>query len=262
MSTYCFHVTFKRLAGFLAIVLVSCVALSFESLRAETTRSSSDHPVIFLDPGHGGQDIGARGATGLQEKDVTLTLAKLVEEKLDSNDVVRLSRNDDYGLALYQRTENANSRNADLFISLHTGGAFNYSGEGIVVFYFLDSPGRILPEDSSEDEPVDRNTGRIPWQSVQYRHTSESRLLAQLLQAALADKAGTQGCHVIGAPLSVLSGADMPAVLIETGNLNNPAEEEKLRDPDYLASLAKAITGAIDGYFKKTADITSIDLHE
>lgn len=255
MSTSCFHKDFKVTTILLAIAVALGFLFSTRALRAEEI-------VVYLDPGHGGQDTGARGASGLLEKDVTLALANRINQSLGPQFSVRFSRNDDYGPTLFSRTETANSQNAALFVSLHTGGAFNYSSGGIAVYYYLDSPGRVLPEDGTDDASADKTTGRIPWQSVQYRHASESRDLSQFLQASLAGAAGASGCRMVGVPLLVLSAADMPAVLIEVGCLNNPAEEKKLADPEYLDLLAKAIHSGIENYLSRSSGITSIDLHE
>lgn len=256
MSISCFHKTLNRKARLLVITMAAaCAVFSTNALQAED-------PVIYLDPGHGGQDPGARGAGGLLEKDVVLALAKRIDDRLGPSCRVRLSRSDDYGLELFHRTETANSQKADLFISLHTGGAFNYSTGGLTVYYYLDSPGRVIPEDLAQDSAMDQTTGRVPWHSVQYRHAAESRILSQFLQASLAGVAGTSGCRMAGAPLLVLSSADMPAVLIEVGCLNNPSEEEKLADPDYLDLLAGAIGRGLKNYLDRSSDITSIDLHQ
>lgn len=255
MSICCFHKVFKGTTAFLAVSMILGTVFSSRALRAEET-------IVYLDPGHGGQDIGARGADGLQEKNVALALAKQLNQKLGPQYSVRLSRNDDYGLELFHRTETANSQKVALFISLHTGGAFNYSTSGFAVYYYLDSPGRVLPEDIADDMSADQTTGRIPWHNVQYRHAAESRMLSQFLQASLAGVAGSSGCRMIGAPLLELSAANMPAVLVEIGCLNNPAEEKKLSNPEHLDLLAKAIHSGIDSYLSRSSGITSIDLHE
>lgn len=256
MSTSCLHKTWILTAKRLALWAALCAAFLACSLLA------AEEAVVFLDPGHGGQDAGARGAGGLLEKDVALALAKRIGDKMAPAWSVHLSRKDDYGLELFHRTETANSQKASVFISLHTGGAFNYRSGGLSVYYYLDSPGRVLPEDAAEASSEGQAAGRIPWHSVQYRHAAESRVLSQFLQAALAGAVGSADCRTAGAPLLVLSAADMPAVMIEFGCLNNPAEEEKLADSEYLDLLADAISGGIESYLDRSTDITSIDLHE
>jgi N-acetylmuramoyl-L-alanine amidase len=262
MPVYFFHKSFKRVVGLLSFSFAVFWALSGTLVQAEDIGHASTNTVIFIDPGHGGKDTGARGANNLHEKDVVLALAKLmITDFVGKGDLI-LSRNDDYSVDLFRRTESANNRKAHLFISLHTGGSFRYTAEGITVYYFLDSPGRLLPEDSTSRQAFNLDSGRIPWHGVQYRHASESRLLARFIQTALAVEVGSANCKLRGAPLLMLSAANMPAVLVEVGNLNNPAEESKLGDPEYLASLAEAIGKGVDNYLNKTVDISSTDLHE
>jgi N-acetylmuramoyl-L-alanine amidase len=262
MSAYFFKKTYKFAVGFLTLLFMAlwpffCIPAWAEELSDETIG-----PVIFIDPGHGGNDSGARGASNLSEKDVVLALAKLMATDWTGKSNPILSRNDDYSVDLFHRTETANFRKARLFISLHAGGSFSTKAEGITIYYFLDSPGRLLPEDPTSKQAFNLNSGQIPWHSVQYRHTSESRSLARFIQTALAVKVGSVNCRLRGAPLLALSAANMPAVLIEVGNLNNPVEENNLGKPEYLSSLAGAIRKGIDHYLNKTHDISSIDLHE
>jgi N-acetylmuramoyl-L-alanine amidase len=231
-------------------------------LYAETMPGPSDHAVVFIDPGHGGQDAGAQGPDGLLEKTVTLALGKRIETHLGTSHRTLLSRTDDYNVELCHRTETANHQKSDLFISLHSGGAFNYNRTGVSIYFFLDSPGRLLPGDPDKNTTLDQTLPRVPWHSVQYRHAAESRILAEFLQATLAPLTGASNCRISGAPLLVLSSADMPAVLIEIGCLNAPGDEAKLANPDHLDSLAKAIAGGITNYLDHPPGITSIDLHE
>jgi N-acetylmuramoyl-L-alanine amidase len=232
------------------------------SLRADPLSSTSDRAILFLDPGHGGRDTGGRGAAGLLEKDVALALGKHLNNLLAKNHTPRLSRNDDYNVELFRRTETANSQGANLFIGLHTGGAFSHNTGGIAIYYYHDFPGRILPDEPKEGLTFNQAMVRVSWHSVQYRHSAESRMLAEFLQASLAPLAGNVNCRIAGAPLLVLSAADMPAVLIEIGCLNNSAEEKKLSDPNYLDSLAEAIGDGLDNYLGRPPGITSIDLNE
>ena len=262
MSLYFFNKTYKSVLGVLTITLALLSPLAGTLVWADDIDHKPTETVIFIDPGHGGNDTGARGANNLYEKDVVLALAKLMTTNWTGRGDLRLSRSDDYSVGLLHRTEIANNDKADLFISLHTGGSFRYTAEGITVYYFLDSPGRLLPEDSNGKQAYSFNSGQIPWHGVQYRHASESRLLARFIQTALAVNVGSANCRLRGTPLLVLSAANMPAILIEIGNLNNPAEENKLGNPEYLSSLADAIVSGVDNYLNKTHDISSMDLHE
>lgn len=262
MSAYIFHKSFKLVVGLIALSCAVSWPLSSTLVLAEDTGHASKDTAIFIDPGHGGKDTGARGANSLHEKEVTLALAKLMTTNWAAKGDLLFSRNDDYSVDLFHRTESANNQKADLFISLHAGGSFRYTAEGITVYYYSDSPGRHLPEDPTSKQAFNLSSGRIPWHGVQYRHASESRLLARFIQTALAVKVGSVNCKLRGAPLLALSAANMPAILIEVGNLNNPAEEKKLGDPEHLTSLVEAIGNGVDNYLNKTFGISSMDLHE
>lgn len=257
-----FHITFKWVVAIIILFLASLWPLANPLESSEDIGDAPTNTVIFIDPGHGGKDTGARGANGLCEKDVVLALAKRMPTDRFENKSLILSRNDDYSVELFRRTEIANNHGADLFISLHTGGSFRYAAEGSTVYYYSDSPGRLLPEDPTHKQAFHHSSTQIPWHGVQYRYASESRLLARFIQTAIAVKVGSTNCKLQGAPLLVLSAANMPAVLIEVGNLNNPVEENWLGDPELLASLADAIEDGIDNYLNKTHDISSMDLHE
>ena len=89
------------------------------------------------------------------------------------------------------------------------------------------------------------------WQGLQKRHIGASRLLARLINSRLNSVENIPPSTIRGAPLAVLQGADMPAVLIEPGYLTNPAEEEKLCDRHYLMELATAIRRGIDDFFAR-----------
>lgn len=262
MSTYFFLFHSSRVGGGLTFYLVIATLLFMSPVWAGSLETPTDKAVVFIDPGHGGEDMGARGATGLTEKEVVFMLAKRMVAVLDGAYTPGLSRHDDYHVDINRRIEIANNQKADLFISLHTGGSFRYTAEGIVIYYFLDSPGRVLPEESYTRQPFDLDPGRVPWHGVQYRHASESRLLARAIQTELAGIIGSSSCRVRGAPLLALSAADMPAVLIEIGCLNNPIEETNLRDPEYLSTLTEAIATGIDNFVNEISSITVIDLHE
>ena len=91
--------------------------------------------VVVIDPGHGGDDLGAVGPSGLAEKAVTLSVAQKMREILSETCEVHLTRNGDFPVDLEDRTAVANHHRADVFVSLHAGGAFRHQGRGTVIFY-------------------------------------------------------------------------------------------------------------------------------
>ena len=206
--------------------------------------------IIVLDPGHGGQDSGAKGADQTLEKKVALQLARQVEAGLASQFKVALTRTDDYHVALYNRTAMANHLKAHLFISIHTGAGFTHSTSGTTVYYYKNLPdvntGQKLPP-----QAVSRKGNQpILWRNVQLGHIEQSQALAHKIAARLKNSTTAQ-VQVERAPLAVLQGADMPAVLIEIGHLTNPAEEKKLSDNRYVIDLAEKISSGIEEFIKQ-----------
>jgi N-acetylmuramoyl-L-alanine amidase len=207
--------------------------------------------VIVLDPGHGGQESGARGADGTLEKNVTLTLARILTAELAGQYRVVLTRTDDYTVNIDSRTALANHLKADLFISLHTGGSFVHRTAGTTIFFYQDFPRNPTGEASSPGSVGRNPTAPGLWEQLQNRHLEASRLLARLINVRISSLETIPACRIQGAPLAVLQGADMPAVLIEPGYLTNPTAEEKLRDRRFLTNLAAAIHRGIEDFFAR-----------
>lgn len=230
---------------------------------------------IVLDPGHGGGETGAVGPSGVQEKELTLLLARALKARLESALGVRvlLTRDEDAQLPLETRTAIANQNKADLFISLHLNSAFGSGARGAET-YFLSATasderaaraaevenrpatdgaaadGADIPAAASpgaDDDPL-YDLQLILWDLAQSHFLSESQELATLIQQELNGALELRDRGVKQAPFVVLMGAAMPAVLVELGFLSNPEEERKLQDPAYRAQLTAALTRAIGTY--------------
>lgn len=220
---------------------------------------------IVIDPGHGGSESGALGATGSAEKDLTLLLARTLKRRLERRMAVRvvLTRDKDEDLPLQSRPAIANQNKADLFISLHLNSSFGNSAHGAETF--------ILNPEASDAGAADvaaiENQGAggsgetagggadplydlqlILWDMSQSHHLSESLRFATLIQGELNDALSLRDRGVKQAPFKVLMGASMPAVLVELGFISNPREEAKLQDPAYRAQLVDALVRAVSRY--------------
>lgn len=211
---------------------------------------------IVIDPGHGGQDYGTSGASGLHEKelvlDVSKRLAKLLRENLGAE--VILTRGDDSFVSLEQRTQIANEKKADLFISVHANSSPAHSASGIETFYlnFAASPGALdvaSRENASSRKNVHELNDLLQKIALNAK-LDESREFATRVQNALVvgDNSRARNRGVKRAPFIVLIGADMPAILTEIGFVSNPAEEANLRRPDYRQKIADHIFNGIAGY--------------
>jgi N-acetylmuramoyl-L-alanine amidase len=237
-----------------AIVCVLAILL----LVGGGTRAIANQPlfedyerIIVLDPGHGGQETGARGPDGTLEKTVVLALARLVAAELEREYKVTLTRTDDYEVDLVKRSALANHLKADLFISIHTGGSYVHSTAGTSIYYYQDAL-HVSPSDGEEPSFQNKNgKGPILWDQVQNRYLGKSQTLARLISERLSKVKSIEQIRIQGAPLAVLQSADMPAVLIEAGYLTNPAEEKNLRNQRFLRELALQIRKGINDFFSR-----------
>ena len=206
--------------------------------------------IIVIDPGHGGQDSGARGPNGTFEKTVTLELARSMAAKLEPEFKVVLTRTDDYGMDLDNRTSMANHLKADIFIAIHTGGSFVHSTTGTSIYYYQTDSS---PDTTKDHGPSPANKNRntpVLWKNIQNSHVASSRALAGMIHDRFKAIPAVQS-RIERAPLVVLQGAAMPAVLIEVGYLTNPAEEKKLADQGFLMDLAEQIGLGIEDFLSQ-----------
>lgn len=211
---------------------------------------------ICIDAGHGGRDFGKESAGGRREKDVNLAIARVVRDRIvqDLGVEVVMTRDDDRTLGLAERTEIANTSGADLFISIHCNSWFNDHTGGFES-YFL-SPARSESEralaryenqggGAAAQARAPGDVEFILWDLVQNEYIAESSTFAEYIQKEMTDRLGIKSRGVKQANFVVLQGAKMPAVLIETAFLSNPAEEEMLIDPEFQSRVADGLIQAI-----------------
>jgi N-acetylmuramoyl-L-alanine amidase len=213
--------------------------------------------IIVLDPGHGGLEIGARGAGGTEEKTVALALAGLISAELRRDYKVKLTRSDDYYVDLANRTALANHLKAAVLISLHTGGSLVYSTAGPRIYYHQRVPGTVSDRRQSTDLQSSHNHYATPWDSVQTKYLESSRVLARTVGSRLSNLNYIEDIPVQAAPLAVLQGAQMPAILIEIGYLTHPTEESNLSNDRYLKDIAKEISLGIENFLSRLDKMSS-----
>jgi N-acetylmuramoyl-L-alanine amidase len=245
--------------------------------RSGPVERGSGVRTIVVDPGHGGAESGAVGPGGVQEKELTLQLARDLTARLEQRLPVRvvLTRGDDATLPLDARTAIANQNKADLFISIHLNSSLGSGAHGAET-YFLSSQAsdrRAASAAAAENTAVfsgvsgvsggaggagagpgmqeNQDLQLILWDLAQSHHLAESQRFAALVQAELNEALQLKDRGVKQAPFRVLMGAAMPAVLVEVGFLSNPDEETKLQSSAYRANLIDALVRAVMRY--KTA---------
>jgi N-acetylmuramoyl-L-alanine amidase len=206
---------------------------------------------IVLDPGHGGDETGAKGAGGTFEKDVALGVARQLKALLESRLGVRvlLTRDGDQMVPLDQRAAQANNNKADVFVSLHANASVRSAARGAEVFYLsageYNAEARQQAALEGEALPVvsggDRRVEMILWEMAQLQHLEDSATLATLIERQLRDRVPMNAAAIQQAPFRVLVGANMPAVLVELGFVTNPDEEKLLASAAHQAVLAQAL---------------------
>ena len=266
MSTGLFGQLHHHRWGLLTITLVIMLTLSATAAAVAQPSPSvlleARIPIIVLDPGHGGTDQGARGPTGLLEKDLTLQIAteagRLIEELLGLR--VVLTRTDDSLIPLETRAALANEAMGDLFISFCTGGSLAPRYRGFQAFYFDELQGGLpavreqannLQRPSQEEERL-RSEGGPPkpvlWDQAQLEFIETSQTFARMLHKNLRAQVGEEGQGVFGLPILLLRWVRMPAVLVDLGPLSDPEFANKLRDEAYLQRAALGIAQAVNDY--------------
>jgi N-acetylmuramoyl-L-alanine amidase len=208
-------------------------------------------PLVVLDPGHGGTNTGTRGA-GLHEKQVTLTLANQVAAQLRARGIdVELTRTADRTLTLRQRVAVADTRAADVFVSIHCNASPTRTQRGFETFVLspraIDIDGRALRADTTTPRPgVDPDVALVLDDVERGATQWEAADLAARIQAELRDRRGKDGDRGVRQAIHhVLLGATMPAVLVEVGFLDHPIEGKQLANAAVQAQLAEALADAI-----------------
>jgi N-acetylmuramoyl-L-alanine amidase len=214
---------------------------------------------IAVDAGHGGKDPGAVGPKGLKEKDVTLAIAKELGRSLRATlrCEVKLTRDRDVFRSLEERTAIANAFGADLFISVHVNANRSPRAEGIETYY-LDRASdraarRLAARENASGETDLAEIEHILKDVLLTSKIRESRRLAKTLQAALVSGiaqayGSVRDLGVKRGPFYVLTGAAMPAVLVETSFITHPRESKRLRDAAYLRTTAQAMAKGVERF--------------
>ncbi len=194
-------------------------------------KKATDGPAlrgVAIDPGHGGQDPGAIGISGIKEKDVTLAVARRLQRQINMQlgIPIYLSRDDDYGLTTEERFQAATRQEIDALLLLHAQAAPDYKPQGIYLYV--------------------RRSENLPGESMQ-ADDKDSLRLAENLAAALRD-AGLVVRGVSEAPLYPLGQGDLPTVLVEMGYLTNPGDRLLLNEEEGQKKIASALYNGLKSF--------------
>jgi len=238
----------KRAAGILlslcALALSGPAFALFEGEAAAPEAVSTIRPTFILDPGHGGDDLGAV-VGGKREKDIALAISLKVKKRLEAlgETGVKLTRADDRFITLDQRVDDAQEWSGNLFVSLHLNQVRYKKPHGITVYAFgkesFKSPKLKRHKNVPPLAPPPKELAR---QSSAFADSIVASLRAQGLRVDAPAKAG----------FYVLKNPTVPSVLIELGYLSNPQEAARLNDPVYQDRLADALAVSLESYLSKS----------
>lgn len=199
-------------------------------LRPARPLAATGHRVIVIDPGHGGQDTGAKGRRGVEEKRVALDIARRLRAHLvKAGHKVYMTRESDRFIELDERCRKAGRWGADLFVSVHFNSAGNPAAAGVET-YVMASAGYESTSGGLSNLTQPGN-----------RFEAVNGIAGYQIQRALVSRLGAVDRGVKRSRFLVLKNAPCPAVLVECGFLSNPAEEEKLLQEEHREALAQSL---------------------
>jgi N-acetylmuramoyl-L-alanine amidase len=204
---------------------------------------------VVIDPGHGGSNTGAPGRNGALEKQVTLSIARALEKKLQSESVdVVLTRERDTYLTLRERSRRANAARANVFVSLHANATPDHGRRGVET-YALSREATDVEARRAAHRVGDGPSALLADLRLLEAH-KQSLALAKLVQRRLVDARGASELSKYDrgaktASFDVLAGVDAAAVLVEVGFIDHPVEGVELQRPEVQDKIAASIAEAI-----------------
>jgi len=236
------------------------------SMPAPGTTRLQDKPIIIaIDAGHGGEDPGARGASGLLEKNVSLSIARKLALLINTQPNMRavLTRDGDYYVGLRQRVEIARKHQADMFVSIHCNAFTRRDLHGTAVYVLSDRG--VSSEQARWLANKENAADLVGGVELHGKDNDLAAVLIDLSQSATMEASfdvGTRILRAMGqvntlqkrdvqqAAFVVLKAPDIPSVLVETAFITNPREEKLLADDEYQNKLAASILTGVKSYFQ------------
>jgi len=226
---------------------------------------------VVIDPGHGGEDPGAIGHGGSYEKHVTLSIARRLKAKIDSQPNMRavLTRDGDFFIPLGQRVAKARKVKADLFVSIHADAFIKPTARGSSVFVLSENgasstAARWLAQKENAADLIggvnigvkDPHLARTLLDLSQTATLNDSLKLAKAVLGEIGDINALHKPHVEQAGFAVLKAPDIPSILVETAFISNPEEEKRLNDEVYQDKMADALLAGMRRYFKQNPTLS------
>jgi N-acetylmuramoyl-L-alanine amidase len=225
---------------------------------------------IAIDAGHGGEDPGAIGQRGSKEKDVVLSIARRLKQKIEEQPDMRsyLTRDGDYFVPLHTRVNKARRVQADLFVSIHADAFIQPHAKGASVFALSQQGASsslarwMANKENSADligglniKTQDKEVAQLLLDMSTTAQIKDSMQVGYAVLSQIGSFAKLHKNKVEQASFAVLKAPDVPSILIETAFISNPEEELRLTDENYQDQIAQAILKGIRNYFAKNPPI-------
>ncbi|MBV9739025.1 MAG: N-acetylmuramoyl-L-alanine amidase, partial [Hyphomicrobiales bacterium] len=253
---------FHELAGASRASANSSAAATAATSSAHPTPPTKDpRPLVVIDPGHGGFDPGAMGASGEVEKTITLEFATTLATELERRGHVRvaLTRSSDTFVSLPDRVRFARDQNAALFVSIHADTLTNAAGvQGATVYTLADhasdaEAARVAEKENRVDQQAGVDSGESDEEVVSILDDlmrRETKILsaafAQRLVQGLESHVRLNKNPLRSAAFLVLRAPDVPSALVELGYLSSDVDRASFASPQWREEAARAIAGAIE----------------
>ena len=228
--------------------------------------SPSAKPLIIIDPGHGGQDPGARGANGTYEKNIVLAVALELKKQLEESGKynVRLTRDKDVFIPLRGRVQFARKNAGDLFISLHADSIRDNTVTGASVYTLSETASdaetaKLADRENKSDviagidlSGQEEDVANILLDLATRDTMNQSKFLANTVVVTMSGR----GIKTLERPhrsagFAVLKAPDIPSILVEMGYLTNRSEVARLSSPEHRKKIAGTLKASVDAYFAK-----------
>ena len=241
-----------------------------ESKEEQPKEAEQAKIVVAIDAGHGGEDPGARGSSGTKEKDITLAIAKKLQDVINKEPNLQgvLIRDGDYFIPLAKRVAKARKLEADLFVSIHADAFTKKSVKGSSVFALSERGAssafaKFIANKENESDLI----GGV---SIDDKHPVLAQTLLDLSLSATINDSMKLGRYVLDemgkvntlhkkyveqAGFAVLKAPDIPSILVETAFISNPKEEKNLRSESFQIKLAESVVKGIKTYLKTGANL-------
>ena len=229
------------------------------TLRTAQPLSREEVRIIVIDPGHGGKDAGAIGRHGTEEKDITLKvglrLRDLITQHLGKR--VLMTRDKDVFVELEDRAKFANSKDADLFVSIHVNSHPQRSTKGLEVYHFGEASDRRALEVAARENGTPLDETGVGWQYLvadllTTKKIEDSLAFAwttkQAMVSHLDNRYDLVDHGVKTAPFYVLRFTSMPSILAEIAFISNPTEEQLMQSDAFLSRIAEALFQGIKAF--------------